>query len=204
MDDGIFIVFDGLDGSGKSTIAKMLQDYLSTKKHCDVLVTREPTDGRYGKEIRNILANEKNPKDNAEKMLELFIKDREDHLKNEIIPFLSKKDGKKKVVICDRYYYSTIAFQSTQGMDINYLIEKNKGFLKPDIAFIMDIMPEDALERIKNRKKEKFEQYTFMKELREKFLQMSKLIDDNIKNIDASASSKEVLEQIKEEVEKII
>ncbi len=204
MKNGIFIVFDGLDGSGKSTIAKMLQEYLSSKKHCDVLLTREPTGGQYGREIRNILSHEENPNANAEKMLGLFLKDRKEHLKNEIVPFLSKKGGKKNVVICDRYYYSTISFQSTQGIDVELLIEKNKGFLKPDIAFIMDITPEDALERIKNRKKEKFEQYNFMKELREKFLQLPDIINDNIKVIDASASSKEVLEQVKKEIEKII
>src|SRR3989338_3957159 len=156
MKNRVFIVFDGLDGSGKSTIAKMLQEYLSSEKNCRVLLTREPTGGQYGMEIRSILAREENPKDNAEKMLGLFIKDRDEHLRNEIVPFLSKENGKKNAVICDRYYYSTIAFQSTQGIDAELLIEKNKHFLKPDIAFIMDITPEDALERIKNRKKEKF------------------------------------------------
>lgn len=197
MNRSIFIVFDGLDGSGKSTIAGMLKDYLSSRYGCNVLVTREPTDGEYGREIRRILEHEKDPKANAEKMLELFIKDREEHLRKEIIPFLAKKGNKLNVVICDRYYYSTIAFQSAQGIKTGLLIKKNSGFLKPDIAFIMDIGPEKALERIKGREKEKFEQYEFMKELRSKFLQLPNLLKDNIKVIDASSTPKNVFDQIK-------
>ena len=78
MSKGIFIVLDGLDGSGKSEMAKLLGSYISSNnKSCNILVTREPTDGKYGKEIRNILANEADPKINGHKLLELFIKDRE-------------------------------------------------------------------------------------------------------------------------------
>jgi len=202
MSKGIFIVLDGLDGSGKSEMAKLLGSYISSNdKNCDILVTREPTDGNYGKEIRNILANEADPKINGHKLLELFIKDREDHLKKEIIPFLNKTGREKNIVICDRYYYSTIAFQATQGLDVKMLIEMNGGFLKPDLVLILDIKPEIALERIKKRKKEKFEQLQFMKKLRRRFLEMPKLLNDNIKIIDASKSKEEVFEDIKQQVE---
>jgi len=205
MAKGVFIVLDGLDGSGKSKMVKLLHDYLLESGKYNVLMTREPTDGRYGKEIRNILANESDPNINGKRMLELFIKDREDHLKNTIIPFLNKTNGKQaNVVICDRYYYSTTAFQATQGLDIKMLIEINKGFLKPEIAFILDIKPEIALERINERKKEKFEKLEFMNRLREKFFEMPKLLNDNIKIIDASKSAEEVFEDIKKEVNKII
>lgn len=204
MVNGIFIVLDGLDGSGKSTIAKMLHDYINSKEGYNALLTSEPTDGKYGREIRGMLAKEKNPKKNAGKMLELFVRDRREHLRNAIIPFLKEKNNGKNVVICDRYYYSTIAFQSTQGLDIKKIIDKNKNFLKPDIAFIMDISAEEALERIKDRKKEKFEELEFMKELRENFLLLPKMINDNIKIIDASKSNKEVFEGIKKEADKLL
>jgi len=205
MAKGIFIVLDGLDGSGKSEMVKLLHDYLLESGKYNVLMTREPTDGRYGKEIRNILANESDPDINGKRMLELFIKDREDHLKNTIIPFLNKTNGKQaNVVICDRYYYSTAAFQATQGLDIKMLVEINKEFLRPEIAFILDIRPEIALERINERKKEKFEKLKFMNRLREKFLEMPKLLNDNIRIIDASKSAEEVFEDIKKEVNKII
>lgn len=208
MAEGIFIVLDGLDGSGKSTIAKMLQDYIHSKIGYNAMLTSEPTDGKYGREIRKMLAEEKNPKENSRKMLELFVKDRHEHLRNTVLPFLKGKNAGKSVVICDRYYYSTIAFQSTQGISADEIIQKNKNFLKPDIAFIMDIEPEIALERISNRsgheKKEKFEELEFMKELRENFLRLPKMIDDDIKIIDASRSNKEVFEQIKEEIDKVL
>ena len=205
MSKGIFIVLDGLDGSGKSEMVRLLGSYISSNnKDCNVLATREPTDGKYGKEIRNILANEEDPKINGHNLLELFIKDRKDHLKKEIIPFLNRTDKGKNIAICDRYYYSTIAFQATQGLDVKMLIEVNKWFLKPDLALILDIKPETALERIKTRKKEKFEQLGFMKKLRRRFLEMPKLLNDNIRIIDASKSKEEVFEDIRQEASKLL
>jgi len=108
------------------------------------------------------------------------------------------------IVISDRYYYSTIAFQATQGLDIKILVELNKEFLEPDIAFILDVKPEIALERIKTRKKEKFEQIEFMNKLREKFLELPKFLNDNIKIIDASKDMNEVFENMREEVNKVV
>ena len=205
MVKGVFIVLDGMDGSGKSEMVKLLHNYLFSKsKKYRILTTREPTNGIYGKEIRNILASEDNPKLNAEKMLELFIKDREDHLKNSIIPFLNKSNEHEvNIVICDRYYYSTIAFQATQGLDMGMLIEINKEFLRPEAAFILDIGPEVALERIKHREKEKFEKLGFMKELRKRLLELPKLLVDNIKIIDASKDKEDVFNDIKKEVDKL-
>ncbi len=206
MPKGVFIVLDGMDGSGKSEMVKLLHNYLFSKsKSYRILTTREPTNGTYGKEIRHILKNENDPKINAEKLLGLFIKDREEHLNNTIMPFLSKpNDHEVNIVICDRYYHSTIAFQSTQGIGMKMLIEKNKKFLKPDIAFIMDVNPEIALGRIKERRKEKFEDLGFMRKLREKFLELPKLLRGNIKVIDASKSQNEVFEDIKKEVDKLL
>jgi len=205
MVKGIFIVLDGMDGSGKSEMMKLLYDYLSKNDKYNVLMTREPSNSKYGKEIRDILANESDPNINSDMMLELFIKDREEHLKNVIIPFLNKSNGYEvNIVISDRYYYSTIAFQATQGLDINMLVELNKEFLKPDIAFIFDIKPEIALERIKTRKKEKFEQIGFMNKLRKKFLELPKFLNDNIKIIDASKDMNEVFEDMREEVNKAL
>jgi len=199
----VFIVLDGMDGSGKSGMVRLLHKYLSENKEYRILMTREPTNGEYGKEIRSMLAREKDPTINSEKLLGLFIKDREEHLKNTIIPFLNKSDM-VNIVLCDRYYYSTIAFQSTQGLDMKMLVEVNKKFLKPDIAFIMDVKPDIALKRIKNREKEKFEQLEFMNRLRKKFLELPGFLKENIKIIDASKSPDGVFEDIKKEIEKIL
>ena len=205
MVKGIFIVLDGLDGSGKSETVRLLHDYLSKNIKYNVLMTMEPTEGKYGKEIRSILASEKDPKINGQKMLDLFIRDREEHLRDTVVPFLNRLDNHEaNIVICDRYYYSTIAFQATQGLDIKMLIEINKEFLKPEIAFIMDIKPEIALERIKSREKEKFENITFMSKLRERFLEMPRLLNDNIKIIDASRDVDNVFEDIRKEVDRLL
>lgn len=203
MTKSVFIVFDGLDGSGKGEMIKRLKDYLSVNKKIRILVTKEPTDGKYGKQIKEILKKEKDPKAGAEKCLELFVKDREEHLSKGIEPFLKKDNS---IVICDRYYYSTIAFQHTQGIDVEKIVFDNMSFRTPDIAFILDLPADVALERIgeRGKDKEKFEQLEFMKELRQNFLNLKEELDDNITIIDASKSKDEVFEQIKEEIRKLI
>ena len=206
MKNSMFIVVDGIDGCGKSEIIKSLHNYLFSKnKKYRILTTREPTNGKYGKSIRDMLRKEKNPKSSSKKLMELFIKDREDHLKNTIEPFLKiSNKNELNVVLCDRYYYSTIAFQGAQGLDMKDLIAKNKKFRKPDIAFILDVEPFVALERIAYRKKEKFEQLEFMKKIRENFLKLPNLLKDTIKIIDASKTLKEVFDEVRKEIDKIL
>ena len=137
--------------------------------------------------------------------MELFIKDRKEHLSKTIIPFLKNSSNNEiNIVLCDRYYYSTIAFQSAQGLDINETIKKNRKFKKPDIAFILDLEPSAALKRIEYREKEKFEQLEFMKKIRENFLKLPRLLNDNIRIIDSSMPLQEVFEDIKKELKKIL
>lgn len=206
MKNSIFIVVDGIDGSGKSEIVKMLHNYLFSKhKKYRILTTREPTHGKYGNKIREMLRKEKNPESSSRELLELFVKDRQEHLKNTIKPFLkSSSENEMNIVLCDRYYYSTIAFQSAQGLDTKELIARNKPFRKPDLALMLDVKPSIALERIKDRQKEKFEQLNFMKEIRQNFLKLPKLLKDNIKIIDSSKSLNEVFENIKKEVDIVL
>ncbi len=206
MKKSLFIVVDGIDGSGKSEIVKMLHNYLFSKgKRYRLLTTREPTNGVYGKQIRKMLTTEKDPKSNSKKLMNLFIKDRKEHLNYTIEPFLKKSEYHDiNIVICDRYYYSTITFQAAQGLEIEEIIAKNKGFRKPDIAFILDVEPAVALKRIEYRKKEKFEQLNFMKKIRENFLKLPRLLKDNIKVIDSSKPLKDVFEDVKKEIDKII
>ena len=179
MKNSLFIVIEGIDGSGKSEIVKMLHNYLFSKsKKYRILTTREPTSGDYGGRIRQILRDEKNPKSSSAKLMELFIKDRREHLRKVINPFLENPNKQEAhIALCDRYYYSTIAFQGAQGLDIKYIISKNKNFRKPDAAFILDVEPSIALERIKLREKEKFEQLLFMKKIRENFLKLPELLE---------------------------
>ncbi len=206
MKKSLFIVVDGIDGSGKSEIVKMLHNYLFSKhKKYRILTTREPTNGIYGRQIRQMLRKEKDPKSNSKKLMDLFIKDRKEHLKNAIEPFLKNTNKHElNIILCDRYYYSTIAFQGAQGLNMEEIILKNKAFRKPDVTLILDVKPSIAIRRIKYREKEKFEQLEFMKEIRQNFLKLPKLLNDNIKIINASKSLKNVFEDVKKEVEKIL
>lgn len=206
MKNGIFIVVDGIDGSGKSEIVKMLHNYLFSKhKKYRILTTREPTHGKYGSKIRLMLRKEKNPKSNSKKLMELFVKDRQEHLKNTIEPFIKKSSRHElNIVLCDRYYYSTIAFQGAQGLSMKDIIAKNKAFRKPDLAIILDVEPSIALERIEYRQKEKFEQLKFMEKIRANFLKLPKLLKDNIKVVDSTRSLKKVFEDVRKEIDNII
>ncbi len=202
----LFIVFDGMDGCGKSTQLALLHEYLfKLDKRIRILTTREPTFGLYGKKIRNMLSKHKDPFSDSDTLLDLYVKDRNDHLNNLIMPFLKKDRENISIVLCDRYYYSTIAYQHTQGVPLNKVISLNKKFLKPDIALILDLHPETALKRIaKERAIEKFEKLEFMKELRKTFHSLPDLLDDNMQIIDTSDAEDETFEKIKKAVNKVI
>ena len=204
----IFIVLDGVDGSGKGEMLLRLHKWLfSLDKKYRILTTREPTYGTYGKLVREILKNDKDPIKNKERCLDLFIKDRKQHIENTISPFLAAADGDSvNIVICDRYYYSTIAFQHTQGIDLQKVIDLNKDLLKPDIAFILDVPVETALERmgIRGKDREKFEDKKFMEKLRENYLELKDKLKDNITIIDANKTKDQVFEAIKKEVKPLL
>lgn len=146
---GKFIVFEGLDGSGQSTQAELLREFLKEKGY-QVLVTKEPTnDSEPGKKIRKILEGEEKclPLD----FQRLYVQDRKWHLENVIIPALEQG----KIVISDRYFFSTFAFGASEGLDIIELYQLNEEFLLPDIVFFLDVNPKLCMTRIEKRGIEK-------------------------------------------------
>ena len=204
---GRFIVIDGIDASGKGTVALALYGYLIEKgiPQKDIVFTFEPTGGETGRKIREMLKADKKPLDHAEKCLELYIKDRKEHLKNEIIPAL--KEG--KIVLCDRFKYSTIAYQGAQGIDMQKIIEMHKGMPIPDLTLILDIDVNIAISRIKADPKrnifDKFEQKDFLNKVRQNFLAMKTLLPkENLVYLNASKSKEEVFQEAKKEVNKIL
>ncbi len=201
----LFIVVDGMDGSGKTELIKMLHNYLFSKdKRFKILTTREPSTGIYGQQIRKILAEEEDPGKSAENLLALFVKDREDHYKRTIGPFLSEEGDGCSIVLCDRYYYSTFAFQQTQGIPFGRILALNRSFRKPDAAFILDVDPAIALKRISARVKEKFENLGFMEQLRGNFLALRGQLEDNITIINSNRNLKAVFEDVKKKVDALI
>lgn len=161
---GLFVVFEGPDGSGKGTVIaaveKAIRDW---NKHQNITLTREPT--HKAKELAKMLKSESDPMASARKMTQLFVEDRKQHYHEEIKPDLVKK----RVVLCDRYSISTLVYQSVQGLPINELVaahvDANIG--APDIIFYLALEPEEALRRIAKRGQqiEKFEQPEFIKKV---------------------------------------
>ena len=152
----LFIVIDGIDGSGKGEIIKRLQnEFFDKSKSNLVLTTREPTASHFGKEIRKMLKESKDPKADNKKLLELYTKDRAWHLTNIIEPFLQQTEI-TPIVLCDRYYYSTIVYQHVQGIPLDDVIAANSIFRKPDITFIKDLPANEK----RKKKKEHRSQHT--------------------------------------------
>lgn len=158
---GKFIVFDGLDGSGMSTQAAKLVDFLNEKKqkfrfgHTGVHLTKEPTSSLIGGLIKSQLTHDW--KSSQECLQLLFSADRAYHLEKEIIPLLERG----VIVVCDRYFFSTLAYGSLGINDFNWLLNLQKQFLVPDITFFLRVSPKICIERIS---KERFEATLFEKE----------------------------------------
>ena len=186
---GLFIVSEGIDGSGKSTQAGMLVKWLR-KKGKKVVFTREP----YTKKLKDLLRTKKN-----QNWLELFTADRNIHLKKVVIPAL--KSG--KTAICDRYYYSTLAYQIAPKEWKSYASH----FIKPDLALIFDVPVEIGLRRthgrdIKiNQKASYFEKGKILEKVRKNYLKMPRMLKE-VKIIDSVPSLEMVFENVKKIVNK--
>jgi dTMP kinase len=194
---GLLIVFEGIDGTGKSTQLHLLSEKLRQLGYA-VLVTREPTDGHYGKKIRELFLDRGAV--SQEEELELFIADRAEHVKEVIAPALA--DG--CVVVCDRYYLSTVAYQGANGMNQDMILEKNKNFPVPDLAIILEIEPAQGIHRIQNQRNEhpnSFEQEANLQKVAEIFGAMQQ---DYIKRINGSGSIEHVHRLVFEAVAKIL
>ncbi|MEM4605809.1 MAG: dTMP kinase [Candidatus Pacearchaeota archaeon] len=190
---GLFFVFEGIDGSGKSTQATNFTNYLFLKeKYKNVLLTREPYKEL---KIREILLEE-DPYSNAENLTRLFVEDRRKHLNDLILPCLKKNID----VVCDRYFFSTFAYQYAQGVSFDKISELHKGILIPDMIFLIDVSPKVAFERMKKDSKrkmeKKFEQIDFIEKVRNNYHFLSKMKDFNVFVINGEKSEDEVFKQI--------
>lgn len=161
---GKFIVFEGVDGSGKTTqIGRLATTIRHLDKYQEVLLAREPT--RNAKKIRRKLETDANPDTGGNEMAYGYVKDRSKHYFSVIKP--SVKEG--ICVLCDRFSLSTIAYQSTQGEDRKKLLEMHRSLKipAPDLTFYLHITPKTAEMRQAKRgePREKFEEASFTRRL---------------------------------------
>jgi len=189
MDQGIFIVLEGIDGCGKSEQARLLNDWLLAEGH-DVLMTAEPTRNRIGKFIREILSGkeEVDPKT----LSLLFTADRVEHL-NEINFALDRG----KIVISERYYYSTVAYQAAQNVNENWLLELNSFAREPDLTLLIDAEPEISANRTSTE--EIFENAEFLQKVRTNYLGFN-----DMRKIDGNRSIEDIFNDVKKAVSELL
>ncbi len=198
LDRGYLIVFEGIDGTGKSTHCRLLGDYLESR---GISVRRlfEPTKGTWGMKIRKILTEGRGDV-SPEEELSWFINDRKEDVENNIKPGLAKNE----IVILDRYYYSTAAYQGALGLDPNEICRDNETFApKPDLVFLFTTSPEQCLERIKKSRTEQsaFERLDYLERVQQIFGSFN---DPIIRRIDTTPPSDEVHEKLRKEVTAIL
>lgn len=195
-----FITFEGIDGSGKSTQARLLADYLSDKG-IKVFFTKEPGEGKLGKTIRTEILDRRDIEVDSYAELCLFCADRAQHVRELILPKL--EDG--YTVICDRYYDSTLAYQGfgrglDPGLVFRMAMASSLG-VEPDITFFLSIPVEQALSRLKDREKERNkmdeEPFEFHSRVDKGYRELIAKGISRIKVIEASASPGEIHMEIR-------
>ena len=206
MKKGIFIAFEGIDGSGKSTQIQFLADKIK-EKGVRCYQTCEPSSGPIGSLTRQILTGR--IKTDNRVIAAMFAADRLDHLLNEVDGIASKIENGISV-ITDRYYFSSYAYHSVD-VPMDWVIKTNEEsakVLRPDINIFIDIDADTAMERItKNRfHTELFEKKSRLEKVRANYLKAFDLLGDeeNILIVDGTKSPEEIAEEIWKHVEPIL
>lgn len=194
---GKLIIFEGIDGTGKSTQLQLVDKALTARGY-ETVVTREPTNGYYGQKIRQLYLNRSNT--SREEELELFLNDRKEHVQQLITPALKKGC----IVLCDRYYLSTAAYQGAVGFDPLEIIKKNSFAPKPDLALLFHIPVELSIQRITESRGDvlnEFEQKDSLKKVSQIF---ASLYLPFIHRIDASSDINQVHHEVMQSIETIL
>ena len=143
---GLLIVFEGLDGAGKTTQLGLLYDHI-VQQGQDVVRLREPTEGPWGQKLRQLMMHGRGGVTPATE-LEWFLNDRREHVDQRIRPALNRK----QIVLLDRYYFSTMAYQGALGCDPQDIQARNEAFAPPpDLLLLLDLPPETGWRRLKQR-----------------------------------------------------
>jgi dTMP kinase len=193
QEHGRLIVFEGTDGTGKSTQLNLLGRFLQAKGY-PVIVTKEPTEGPYGRKIRELYVHRK--KYTREEELELFLADRREHVTHLLRPGLAAG----KIILCDRYIFSTAAYQGALGLDPDAILLQNAFAPEPDLVLLFEAPLDVGLERITSGRGEalnNFEQRDFLEKVAAIFSTISR---PYIHKIDASGSIEAVRQLVMQHV----
>ena len=197
---GVLIAIEGIDGSGKSTQAKRLVSFLKESGY-DAVYLLEPTHGKWGKKIRDMAKRGKREKSPDEEY-RLFVLDRKENVKENVLPAIKAK----RIVVLDRYYFSTMAYQGALGIDPQKIRDENEAFAPiPDLTILLTIPVSQGLLRIKENRGdftafEGMEYLERVKSIFEDFVSPQK----NVVKIDGTMNEDEVFLKIKDSVMEII
>lgn len=202
MTPGAFISFEGIDGSGKSTQARMLADYLRGLGH-DTVLTREPGGSPGAEEIRALVLQGDPDRWSAETELLLFTAARRDHLERLIAPALAAG----KIVICDRFADSTRMYQGLSRGDLRGTVDALHDLMigrEPDLTLLIDMDPIEGLARAKSRQgiEERFEDFgtDLQTKMRTGFLALAKEFSSRFQVIDGARGMEEVAKDVTDAV----
>ena len=185
---GVLVNLEGIDGCGKSTQSKLLLEKLEGEGE-KVIILKEPTKRPHGQKLWDVLHGKR--KATNEEILELFVLDRIQHVEEKIQPALD--DG--AVVLMDRYYYSSMAYQVAGGIDVEEIREKHVFAPKPDVVLIFDLPVSIALERVKGHSNaDEFEKEEHLEKVREAYLDLGN--DPLVRIVDATGTPEEIFENV--------
>jgi len=198
LDRGYLIALEGVDGTGKSTQCGLLADYLESTGY-PVVRLREPTQGVWGQKIRKILTEGRRDV-TPEEELQYFINDRKEDVAQNIAPALEQG----KVVLIDRYYYSTAAYQGALGFDPQQIIKDNEAFApRPDLLLIFEGSLDESLRRIEQGRDSfsSFEKRDYLEKVRKIF---DTFTGDHIRRINSDLPVEEVQQVLRQEVNALL
>jgi len=185
---GVLVNLEGIDGCGKSTQSKLLLEKLEGEGE-KVIILKEPTRRPHGQKLWDVLHGKR--KATNEEILELFVLDRIQHVEEKIQPALD--DG--TVILMDRYYYSSMAYQVAGGIDVEEIREKHVFAPKPDVVLIFDLPVSIALERVKGHSNaDEFEKEEHLEKVREAYLDLGN--DPLVRIVDATGTPEEIFENV--------
>ncbi|HEY5037832.1 MAG TPA: dTMP kinase [bacterium] len=200
---GLFITFEGPEGSGKTTQLKRLGEFLR-KRHVPSILTREPGGSKLSTHLRHWILNQLEYKLTPEAELHLFLADRAQHVKEVLLPALQKR----KVVLCDRYTDSTLAYQGGgRGFDLGLLKQMNTNVssgLTPDLTILFDLPVEEGLKRAAGRGKGndrmESEALSFHRKVRKVFVKLAQKHRRRFLVLNAKRSEDEVFDAMLEKI----